>query len=124
MLPFDNLSAATVPDSVTAGMMDATIAAVMRLGNLTVVSRTSVLSYKAAGKTLPEIGRELHVQAMVEGSVLRTGDRLRVVARLVDVPGDKYLWVMTYERDYTDIPAMEDLVAADIARQVGSRTAK
>jgi TolB-like protein/DNA-binding winged helix-turn-helix (wHTH) protein len=124
VLPFDNLSAATVPDSVTAGMMDATIAAVMRLGNLTVVSRTSVLSYKAAGKTLPEIGRELHVQAMVEGSVLRTGDRLRVVARLVDVPGDKYLWVMTYERDYTDIPAMEDLVAADIARQVGSRTAK
>lgn len=124
VLPFDNLSSATLPDSVAAELMDSTIAAMMRLGNLTVVSRTSVLSYKAAGKTLPEIGRELHVQAMVEGSVLRTGNRLRVVARLVDVAGDKYLWAMTYERDYTDIPAMEDLVAADIARQVGSRTAK
>ncbi len=124
VLPFDNLSSATLPDSVAAELMDSTIAAMMRLGNLTVVSRTSVLSYKAAGKTLPEIGRELHVQAMVEGSVLRTGNRLRVVARLVDVPGDKYLWAMTYERDYTDIPAMEDLVAADIARQVGSGTAK
>ncbi len=122
VLPFDNLSAATVPDSVTAGMMDATIAAIMRLGNLTVVSRTSVLSYKAAGKTLPEIGRELHVQAVVEGSLLRTGDRLRVVARLVDVPSDKYLWAQTYERDYVDIRAMEDAIAADIARQVGRRT--
>jgi TolB-like protein/DNA-binding winged helix-turn-helix (wHTH) protein/predicted Ser/Thr protein kinase len=124
VLPFDNLSAATLPDSVTAGMMDATITAMMRLGNLTVVSRTSVLNYKAAGKTLPEIGRELHVQAMVEGSLLRTGDRLRVVARLVDVPGDKYLWAQTYERDYRDMPAMEDAIAADIARQVGSRSAR
>jgi TolB-like protein len=124
VLPFDNLSAATVPDSVTAGMMDATIAAMMRLGNLTVVSRTSVLNYKAAGKTLPEIGRELHVQAVVEGSLLRTGDHLRVVARLVDVPGDKYLWAQTYERDYRDMPAMEDVIAADLARQVGSRTAR
>jgi TolB-like protein/DNA-binding winged helix-turn-helix (wHTH) protein/predicted Ser/Thr protein kinase len=124
VLPFDNLSAATVPDSVTAGMMDATIAAMMRLGNLTVVSRTSVLNYKAAGKTLPEIGRELHVEAVVEGSLLRTGDHLRVVARLVDVPGDKYLWAQTYERDYRDMPAMEDVIAADLARQVGSRTAR
>jgi TolB-like protein/DNA-binding winged helix-turn-helix (wHTH) protein len=124
VLPFDNLSAATVPDSVAAGMMDATITAMMRLGNLTVVSRTSVLSYKAAGKTLPEIGRELHVQAVVEGSLLRTGDRLRVVARLVDVPGDKYLWAQTYECDYRNLPAMEDVIAADIARQVGSRTAR
>jgi TolB-like protein len=124
VLPFDNLSAATVPESATAGMMDATIAGLMRLGNLTVVSRTSVLNYKAAGRTLPEIGRELHVQAMVEGSLLRTGDRLRVVARLVDVPGDKYLWAQTYEREYLDIPAMEDAIAADIARQVGSRRAR
>jgi TolB-like protein len=60
---------------------------------------------------------------MVEGSILRTGDRLRVVARLVDVPGDKYLWVQTYDRDYRDIPAIEDAVAADIAGQVGSRRA-
>jgi TolB-like protein len=124
VLPFDNLSAATVPESATAGMMDATIAGLMRLGNLTVVSRTSVLNYKAAGKTLPEIGRELHVQAVVEGSLLRAGDRLRVVARLVDVPGDKYLWAHTYERDYREMPAMEDAIAADIARQVGSRTAR
>ena len=124
VLQFDNLSAATVPDSVAAGMMDATITTMMRLGNLTVVSRTSVLNYKAAGRTLPEIGRELHVQAMVEGSLLRTGDRLRVVARLVDVPGDKYLWAQTYEREYLDIPAMEDAIAADIARQVGSRRAR
>lgn len=123
VLPFDNLSSGTLPDSVAAEMMDSTIGAVMRLGNLTVVSRTSVLSYKAAGKTLPEIGRELRVEAVVEGSLLRTGDRLRIVARLVDVPGDKYVWTQTYERDYLDIPAMEDAIAADIARQVASRTA-
>ena len=124
VLPFDNLSSATAPNSMASEMMDTTIGAIMRLGNVTVVSRTSALSYKAAGKTLPEIGRELHVQAVVEGSILRTGDRLRVVARLVDVPGDKYLWAQTYDRDYRDIPAIEDAVAADIAGQVGSRRAR
>ncbi len=120
VLPFDNLSTDTVPGSVATEMMDTTIAALMRRGNLTVVSRASVLNYKAAGKTLPEIGRELHVQAMVEGSLLRTGDRLRVVARLVDVPRDKYLWTQTYERDYRDVTAMEDFIAADIARKAGN----
>jgi non-specific serine/threonine protein kinase len=118
VLPFDNLSVATLPDAVAAELMDSTIAAIMRRGNLTVVSRTSVLSYKAAGKTLPEIGREFHVQVVVEGSLLRSGDRLRVVARLVDVPNDKYLWAQTYERDYQDVQAMEDAIAADIATKV------
>jgi TolB-like protein len=66
----------------------------------------------------------LHVQAVVEGCLLRTGDRLRVVARLVKFPNDKYLWAQTYDRDYRDIPAIEDAVAADIAGQVGSRRAR
>jgi TolB-like protein len=101
--------------------MDSTIGAVMQLGNFTVVSRISALSSKAAGKTLPEIGRQLRVEGVIEGSLLKTGDRLRVVARLVDAQGDRYLWAQTYERDYRDIPAVEDAIAADIARQLRSR---
>jgi len=121
VLPFDNLSPGILPDSVAAGMMDSTIGAVMQLGNFTVVSRISALSSKAAGKTLPEIGRQLRVEGVIEGSLLKTGDRLRVVARLVDVQGDQYLWAQTYERDYRDIPAVEDATAADIASQLRRR---
>jgi TolB-like protein len=80
--------------------------------------------YVLAGKTLPQRGRELHVQAVVEASLPKTGDRLRVVAHLADVPGDKHLWAQTHEHDYRDIPAIEDADAADIAGQVGSRRAR
>jgi len=121
VLPFENLSADPAQEYLVDGMTDEVITDLARLGGLTVISRTSVMTYKGAKKRLPEIGRELHVDAVIEGSVLKAGDRLRITAQLIAVPADKHLWAQSYERNSADILAMQDDVAADIIRNVQSR---
>ena len=76
------------------------------------------MTYKSARKPLPEIARELNVQAVVEGSVLRSGERVRITAELIEVPADRYMWAQSYEGDFRDTLALQSKVARDIAEQV------
>ncbi|HTE87871.1 MAG TPA: tetratricopeptide repeat protein, partial [Terriglobales bacterium] len=85
------------------------------------ISRSSTMQYKGATKPLPVIARELHADVIVEGSVQRSGDRVRVTAQLIRAATDKHLWAETYERDFRDILALQDDVASAIAKQIESR---
>jgi tetratricopeptide (TPR) repeat protein len=86
-----------------------------------VISRSSTMQYKGTTKPLPVIARELHADVVVEGSVQRSGDRVRVTAQLIRAATDKHLWAETYERDFRDILALQDDVASGIAQQIESR---
>ena len=89
-----------------------------KIGALQVISRTSVMQYKGMRKPLPEIARELGVDAIVEGSVLRAGDRVRITATLIDGRTDRQIWTETYERDLRDILEIQSSVARSIAREI------
>ena len=121
VLPLANLSGDPGQDYFADGMTEALITRLAQIRNLRVISRTSVDQYRRAMKSLPEIGRELHVQAVVEGSVLRSGDRVRITAQLVEAAKDRHLWADAYERDLSDVIALQtDLVGA-IASQIQAR---
>jgi hypothetical protein len=84
-----------------------------------VISRGSVMQYKGAHRPpTPEIAKMLNVDAVVEGSVVRVGDRVRITAQLIDAPADKHLWAKSYERNSRDVLALQDEVALAIARQI------
>ena len=121
VLPFENLSADPTQEYLVDGLTDEVITDLARLGGLTVISRTSVMTYKGSKKRLPEIGRELKVDAVLEGSMLKTPEGLRITAQLVAVPADKHLWAQSYEQKSGDVLASQDEVATAIARQVESR---
>src|SRR5438445_1269981 len=90
--------------------------------SLQVISRTSAMQYKTANKkSLPLIAQELHAEAVVEGSVQRSGNRVRVTAQLVRASDDRHLWANTYERDFGDVLSLQDEVASDIAKQIERR---
>ena len=82
------------------------------------ISHTSVVRYKNPKRSLPEIAHELRVDAVVEGAVVRSGDRVRIMAQLIRASADEHMWAETYERDIGDILALEDEVAGDIARKI------
>ncbi len=121
VLPFQNLSADPAQQYLVDGMTDKVITDLARLGGLTVISRTSVMTYKGSNKRLPEIGRELKVNAILEGSMLKTPDGLRITAQLIAVPADKHLWAESYEQESGDVLALQDRVAADITSHVESQ---
>lgn len=106
VLPLDNLSGDPQQGYFADGMTDALITRLAQIGSLRVISRTSVMRYRGSGKTLPEIARELHVNAVVEGTVLRSGNRVRISAQLVDTAADRHLWADTYEREVGDVIAL------------------
>jgi eukaryotic-like serine/threonine-protein kinase len=118
VLPFENLSADPAQDYLVDGMTDEVITDLARLDGLTVISRTSVMTYKGSKERLPEIGRELKVDAILEGSMLKTPDGMRVTAQLIAVPADKHLWAQSYEQKSGDVLALQDRVAADITSHV------
>ena len=89
MLPLENLSHDPAQDYFADGMTDELIAKLSNISALRVISRTSAMHYKGLRKSLPQIARELHVEAVVEGSVLRSNDRVRINARLIQVPGER-----------------------------------
>ena len=99
-------------------MTDELITQLARIGALRVISRSSVMTYKHVHKPLAEIGRELDVQAVVEGTVFRSGDRVRLSAQLIRVPADENLWAQSYEGDIRDSLALQSKVAQAVARQV------
>jgi TolB-like protein/Flp pilus assembly protein TadD len=118
VLPLENLSHDSAQDYFADGMTDELISKLSNISALRVISRTSAMHYKGLKKSLPEIARELHVDAVVEGSVLRENDRVRINARLIQVAGDRQMWAESYERDLRDILALQGAVASAIAKGI------
>ena len=121
VLPLQNLSADPTQEYFSDGMTDALITDLAQIGSLKVISRTSIMHYKKTEKSLPEIARELGVEGIVEGTVQRSGDRVRITAQLIQASSDKHLWANTYERDLHDTFALERDITDDIARHVQER---
>jgi len=120
VLPLENLSGNADEAYFADGMTDALITEIARAGTTRVISRTTILRYKGAHKTTQQIGRELNVDALVEGTVLRAGNAVRITAQLIQVATDNHLWAQSYERDATEVLQLQQEVATDIAHQVGS----
>ena len=118
VLPLENLSRDPEQDYFADGMTEALIAGLAKIRALRVISRTSVMRYKGARVALAEIARALEVDAIVEGSVLHSGDRVRITALLVDTATDRHLWAETYERDVGDILSLQSEVAKAIAGEI------
>ena len=118
VLPLSNLSGDPSEEFFSDGMTDQLITDLARVGSLRVISRTSVMQYKGTRKSLPEIARELNVDAIVEGSVIRSGQRVRVTAQLLEAPTDRHIWAETYDRDRGDVLKLQEEVAGAIAQQV------
>jgi TolB-like protein/DNA-binding winged helix-turn-helix (wHTH) protein/Tfp pilus assembly protein PilF len=118
VLPLQNLSGDPEQEYFADGMTDALIGGLSKIGALRVISRTSVMRYKSTQKTLPEIGRELKVDAVVEGTVLRSGDRVRISAQLIDANTDEHLWSASFEYDLRDILSLQSEVARTVAQEI------
>src|SRR5712692_4688560 len=118
VLPLDNLSGDPSQDYFVDGMTDELTTDLAKVSSLRVTSRTSVMRYKGTKKGLPEIARELNVEGIVEGSVMRSGNRVRITAQLIHAPTDRHLWAETYERDLGDGLRLQSEVAQAIAQQV------
>jgi TolB-like protein/DNA-binding winged helix-turn-helix (wHTH) protein/Tfp pilus assembly protein PilF len=118
VLPFESLSSDASQDYFADGMTDELISDLGQISALRVISRTSVMSYKHARKPLPEIARELNVDAVVEGTVLRSGDQVRITAQLIEASADKHLWSQSYEGELRDTLALQNKVATAIADQI------
>ncbi|MCI0486702.1 MAG: tetratricopeptide repeat protein [Blastocatellia bacterium] len=118
VLPLKNLSNDESQDYFADGMTEALTSSLARLLPLRVISRSSVMQYKSASKTMPDIGRELNVDAVVEGSVLRTGNRVRITVQLIKTATDRHLWAESYERDSSDIFALHREVSQAIAQEI------
>ena len=121
VLPLQNLSADPAQEYFSDGMTDALITDLAQIGSLKVISRTSSMQYRNTKKSLPEIARELNVDGIVEGTVQRSGDRVRISAQLIQGIADKHIWANSYERDLRDVFVLERDVTDDIARQIQAR---
>jgi TolB-like protein/DNA-binding winged helix-turn-helix (wHTH) protein/Tfp pilus assembly protein PilF len=118
VLPLENLSGDTSQNYFADGMTDELITDLAQISALKVISRTSVMVYKGARKPLPQIARELNVDAVVEGTVLRSGDQVRITAQLIEASTDKHLWSQSYEGELRDTLALQNRVASAIADQI------
>lgn len=118
VLPLENLSGDPKQDYFADGMTDAVITELSQIRKLRVISRTSVMQYKHAQKSMDQIAQELNVDAMVEGSVVRAGDRVRISAKLYQTNIEGALWAGNFERDFTDVLALQSDVATAIARGI------
>jgi TolB-like protein/DNA-binding winged helix-turn-helix (wHTH) protein len=120
VLPLQNLSGNPNEEYFADGMTDELITELAHIPGLRVVSRTSVMQDKGSRKSLAQIARELDVDAIVEGSVVRSGDRARITAQLIDTRSDKHLWAQSFEGPLGDILSLQDSVAREIALQTRS----
>src|SRR5229473_1814955 len=118
VLPLENLSRDPEQEYFAEGMTEALITALAKIGELRVVSRTSAMLYKGVHKPLREIARELEADAIVEGTVLRAGRRVRITAQLIDAAKEGHLWAESYERDLRDVLALQSEIAQAIARVI------
>jgi TolB-like protein/DNA-binding winged helix-turn-helix (wHTH) protein/Flp pilus assembly protein TadD len=118
VLPLENLSGDASQNYFADGMTDELITDLAQISALRVISRTSVMVYKGARKPLPQIAHELNVDAVVEGTVLRSGDQVRITAQLIEASTDKHLWSRSYEGELRDSLALQSRVATAVADQI------
>ena len=118
VLPFENLSRDSAERGLADGVHDELITDLARYPELSVISRTSVLRYRGTTKPLPEIAKELHVDGVVEGTLLREKGRVRMNAQLVHGPSDRHLWAQSYTRDLRDVLDLQREIAGAIAREI------
>jgi TolB-like protein/DNA-binding winged helix-turn-helix (wHTH) protein/Flp pilus assembly protein TadD len=118
VLPLTNLSNDPEQDYFADGMTEQLTTDLGQISALRVISRTSAMQYKDTKKKLPEIARELNVDAVVEGAVTRAGNQVRITAQLIEAPTDRHLWAKTYERDLRDVLSLQDEVAQAIASEI------
>jgi len=118
VLPLENLSRDRDQEYFADGMTDALITDLAQIHSLRVISRNSVMQYKHTPKSTPVIAHELNVDAVVEGTVMRSGDRVRITAQLIAAPADRNLWADAYESDLRDVLSLQDEIARDIAVEV------
>jgi TolB-like protein/DNA-binding winged helix-turn-helix (wHTH) protein len=118
VLPLMNLSSDADQDYFADGMTDALITDLGKIGSLRVISRTSVMQYKGTKKSLPEIARDLNVDAIIEGTVSHSGNHLRITANLVQASPEKHLWAQSYDSEVGDALTVEGQLAQSVAREI------
>jgi TolB-like protein/Tfp pilus assembly protein PilF len=118
VLPLENLSGDAAQDYFSDGMTEELIACLAQVRALRIISRTSVMRYKGQRRAIPEIARELNVDAIVEGSVRRAGERVRITAQLIDASTERHLWAKSYERDLKEVLALQGEVATAIVEEI------
>jgi eukaryotic-like serine/threonine-protein kinase len=118
VLPLENLSHDPEQEYFADGMTEALITNLSKINTLRVVSRTTAMQYKGTKKTLPEIAKELNVDGVIEGSVIRSGTRVRITAQLLQARSDRHVWADTYDRDLGDVLRLQSEVAQAVVRQV------
>ncbi len=118
VLPFTNLSEDPSQEYFSDAMTEELTSDLGNISALRVISRTSAMHYKKTAKTMPEIAREMDVDGVIEGSVVRSGDRVRITAQLIDARSDRHLWAESYERDMKDVLTLQSDLARTIAHQV------
>ncbi len=124
VLPLDNYSGDPSQDYFVEGMTDALTADLARISQIRVISRGSAMQYKGEGRPLaPEIAKVLDVDAIVEGSVIRDGDKVRIMAQLIDARADRMVWSRSFERSSSDVLALQDELASAIAREINVQLA-
>jgi TolB-like protein/DNA-binding winged helix-turn-helix (wHTH) protein len=118
VLPLENLSNDPEQEYFSDGMTDALTTYLSQISALRVIYRTSAMRYKKTDKSLPQIGRELSVDAVVEGTVQRSGNRVRISAQLIQADTDKHLWARSYDRDMQDVLSLQGDIARTIAQEI------
>jgi serine/threonine-protein kinase len=118
VLPLENLSGDPGQEYFSDGMTDELIACLAQVRALRIISRTSVMRYKGQRKAIPEIAHELNVDAVIEGSVRRAGERVRITVQLIDAASERHLWVGSYERAMTEVLTLQGEVAASIVDEI------
>src|SRR5215469_16289444 len=121
VLPLENLSGDAGQEYFADGMTDAPVTDLAQISSLKVISRTSVMQYKGTRKSLPEIARELNVDGIMEGTVTRSGERVRVDAQLIEASTDRHFWARTYDRDRGDVIVLQNEVARAIANEIEAK---
>ena len=118
VLPLANLTGDSGQEYFVDGMTDELTTNLAQIGSLRVTSRTSTMQFKDTKKPVRQIAGDLNVDAVVEGSVMRSGDRMRITAQLIDAKGDRHLWAKSYERKVQDALALQEEVTRDIAEEI------
>jgi TolB-like protein/DNA-binding winged helix-turn-helix (wHTH) protein/Tfp pilus assembly protein PilF len=118
VLPLENLSGDPQQEYLSDGLTDAVTNLLAQIGNLRVISRTTAMHYKHSGKTAPEIAKQLGVDALIEGSVIRSGNHLRLTIQLVQASKDRDIWASSYEREMEDVLSLERELSREIAGQI------
>jgi serine/threonine protein kinase/tetratricopeptide (TPR) repeat protein len=118
VLPLANLSADPSQQYLVDGMTEELTSEISQLHSLRVISRTSTMQYRDTQKQAPQIAKELHADGLIEGSILRVNDRVRITAQLIHGPSDTHVWSKSYERDLRNVIALQHEIASDIAREV------